>query len=312
MFRRGRRHEAIPMEQSSKGVDAQPFWLAEQVEGPGRVRAASRVTLLREDPPPWLAEQQLWQWHRGRGAVSSALPGVSTQDVLDALGASFSPVELDWELVGVTFVHAIEVTPDPDPAGELVLVEDPSSVEEERPAPPARALRVVHGLGAAVARKRRRKWLREHDEIMAVVRDLSWEGYLSLVADIFRREGYEVFMGEGPDGDVIDMEVLKGAERMLVNCQLRGLTQIDVAPLAEMAEVAKRNGADGAFVITDGDFAPESWTLADEEALVLIDRDGLLGLVLDFTMGIKRKKRLGARLARLFSVLQPSARQRAS
>lgn len=300
------------MEQSSKGVDAQPFWLAGQVEGPERVRAAPRVTLLREDAPPWLAEQQLWQWHRGRGVVSSALPGVSTQDVLDALGASFSPVELDWELVGVTFVHAIEVAPDPGSAGDVVLVEEPFSVEDVQAAPPDRALRVVHGLGAAVARKRRREWLREHDEIMAVVRDLSWEGYLSLVADIFRREGYEVFMGEGPDGDVIDMEVVKGAERMVVNCQLRGLTQIDVAPLAEMAEVAKRNGADGAFVISDGDFAPESWALADEEALVLIDRDGLLGLVLDFTMGVERKKRLGARLARLFSVLQPSARQRAS
>ncbi len=300
------------MEQSSKGVDAQPFWLAAQVEGPERVRAAPRVTLLREDAPPWLAEQQLWQWHRGRRAVSSALPGVSTQDVLDALGASFSPVELDWELVGVTFVHAIEVASDPDSAGDVVLVEEATSTEEVQPARPDRAQRVVHGLGAAVARKRRRKWLREHDQIMAVVRDLSWEGYLSLVADIFRREGYEVFMGEGPDGDVIDMEVVKGAERMVVNCQLRGLTQIDVAPLAEMAEVAKRNGADGAFVISDGDFAPESWALADEEALVLIDRDGLLGLVLDFTMGIERKRRLGARLARLFSALQPSARQRAS
>jgi hypothetical protein len=293
------------MEQSSKGVDAQPFWLAGQVEGPERVRAAPRVTLLREDPPPWLGEQQLWQWHRGRGAIASALPGVSTQDVLDALGASFSPLELDWELVGVTFVHAIEIPPEPEMAVDGVLVEELPSLNQALPALPDRALRVVHGLGAAVARKKRRKWLREHDEIMAVVRDLSWEGYLSLVADIFRHEGYEVFMGEGPDGDVIDMEVLKGAERMVVNCQLRGLTHIDVAPLAEMAEVAKRNGADGAFVITDGDFAPESWSLADEEAVVLIDRDGLLGLVLDFTMGIERKKRLGARLARLF-------RQRAS
>ena len=314
MFRRGRRHEATRAEQSSKGVGELPFWLAGQIDGPERVRVAPRVTLLREDPPPWLAEQQLLQWHRGRGHLTSALPGVSTQDVLEALGASFSPVELDWELVGVSFVHAIEVKvePEPEPAGDVVVLEEGASAVEAPPAPPARALRVVHGLGAAVARKKRRKWLREHDEIMAVVRELTWEGYLSLVADIFRREGYEVFMGEGPDGDVIDMEVVKGAERMVVNCQLRGLTQIDVAPLAEMAEVAKRNGADGAFIISDGDFAPESWSLADEEPLVLIDRDALLGLVLDFTMGIERDKRLRARLARLFSAIQPNARQRAS
>jgi hypothetical protein len=222
--------------------------------------------------------------------------------VLDELGASFSPVELDWELVGVSFVHAIELAAEPESAVDEVLVQEA----------PARPLRVVHGIGAAVARKKRRKWLREHDQIMGVVRELSWEGYLSLVADIFRREGYEVFMGEGPDSDVIDMEVEKGGSRMLVNCQLRGLIQIDAAPLAEMAAVAARNGAEGAFIISDGDFAPEAWSLADEVACILIDRDMLLGLVLDFTMGIKREKRLTARLARFFTAIQPRSRQRSN
>jgi len=245
--------------------------------------------------------QQQLQWHHRHG--HSALPGVSTREVLDALGASYSPVEIDWELVGVTFVHAVEVAAPPEAPVEVVEV-------PETPASPARPLRVVDGIGQAIARKRRRKWLKEHDEIMAVVRDLSWEGYLSLIADIFRREGYEVFVGEGPDGDVIDMEVTRGEERMLVNCQLRGLTQIDAAPLAEMAMVAARNGADGAFIISDGDFAPEAWSLADEEAVVLIDRDTLMGLVLDFTMGVERKRRFRARLARIFSVIQPRSRQR--
>jgi hypothetical protein len=227
---------------------------------------------------------------------------VSTQDVLDELGASFSPVELDWELVGVSFVHAIEVSAEPESPVEEVLVQEAQT----------RPLRVVHGIGAAVARKKRRKWLSEHDEIMAVVSELSWEGYKSLIADIFRREGYEVFTGEGPDGDVIDMEVEKGASRMLVNCQLRGLSQIDAAPLAEMAAVAARNDAEGAFIVSDGDFAPEAWSLADEVACILIDRDMLLELVLDFTMGIKREKRLTARLARFFSAIQPGSRQGAS
>jgi Restriction endonuclease len=299
VFRRGRRHEAPP-EQSSKGVEAQSFWLAEQTE-PGRLHVAPGLALHSWDSLRGPAEQLMWQRHRGQ-ARPSALPGVTTQEVLDELGASFSPVELDWELVGVTYVHAIEVVAEPESPVEEVLVQEQ----------PARPLRVVHGIGAAVARKKRRKWLREHDEIMAVVRDLSWDGYVSLIADIFRREGYEVFTGEGPDGDVIDMEVEKGASRMLVNCQLRGLTQIDAAPLAEMAAVAARNGAEGAFIISDGDFAPEAWSLADEAPCILIDRDMLLGLVLDFTLGIKREKRLTARLAAFFSAIQPRSRQRVS
>jgi restriction endonuclease len=245
------------------------------------------LALFRQDPHE--------QRHR-HAHLPSPFHGVSTQDVVDALGASFSPVELDWELVGVTFVHAIEVDVAPElPAG-----------------PQARPPKVVQGIGAAIARKRRRKWLREHDQIIASVRDLSWEGYLSLIADIFRREGYEVFVGEGPDSDVIDMEVTRGDERMLVNCQLRGLTQIDAAPLVEMAAVVDRNGADGAFLISDGDFAPEAWSLADAEPIVLLDRDVLLGLVLDLTIGVEKEKRFTARLARLFSAIQPSSRQRAS
>jgi hypothetical protein len=299
VFRRGRHHEAPP-EQSSKGVEAQSSWLAEQTE-PGRLHIVPEPALLSQDSLRGWAEQHLAHWHRAK-TRPSALPGVSTQEVLDELGASFSPVELDWELVGVTFVHAIEVAPEPESPVEEVLLQEP----------PARPLRVVHGIGAAVARKKRRKWLREHDQIMAVVRELSWEGYLSLIADIFRREGYDVFMGEGPDGDVIDMEVEKGSSRMVVNCQLRGMTQIEAAPLAEMAAVAVRNGAEGAFIISDGDFAPEAWSLADEVPCILIDRDMLLELVLDFTMGIKREKRLTARLARFFSAIQPRSRERAS
>ena len=301
VFRRGRRHEAPP-EQSSKGVEGQPFWRAGRRK-PGRVHFASTLALLRVDAPPRPAEEQVSRWYQGHGHLPSPMPGVSTHEVLDALGAKYSPVELDWELVGVTYVHAIEVAADPESPG-------PGEVGELLSAKPARLPRVVRGIGAAVARKRRRKWLHDHDQIMAVVRDLSWDGYLSLIADIFRREGYEVFMGEGPDSDVIDMEVVHGAERMLVNCQLRGLTQIDAAPLAEMAEVAARNGADGAFIVSDGDFAAEALALADEEALVLIDRDTLLGLVLDFTMGIEREKRFTARLARLFSSIRPSPKQR--
>jgi len=47
---------------------------------------------------------------------------------------------------------------------------------------------------------------------------------------------------------VIDMEVVRGAERMLVNCQLRGLDPIGVEPLGEMHLVAQRSEAGVAIV----------------------------------------------------------------
>jgi hypothetical protein len=151
-----------------------------------------------------------------------------------------------------------------------------------------------------------RKWLSEHDAITTAVRELSWEGYCSLVADILRREGYEVFGGEGPDGDVIDMELVRGRERTLVNCQLRGLDQIGAEPLDEMAQVAGRNGADGVLVITDGDFAPEAWAVADERGITLIDREILIGLVLELTLGSGGRPSLRAQVRRLLSGVQPA------
>jgi restriction system protein len=142
----------------------------------------------------------------------------------------------------------------------------------------------------------------ESHRVLASVRELSWEGYWSLVADIFRHHGHAVFAGEGPDRDVIDMEVSRdGLGRLIVNCQLRGMKQIGAAPLEEMVQVAERNGADGALLITDGDFSPEAHSYAAGRSLILVDGDALLDLVLELTLGDERDRRLGARLARMFT-----------
>jgi hypothetical protein len=230
---------------------------------------------------------------------------VSTQEVLEALVEGFSPTVLDWELVGVAFVQA---TPDPrTPAEspfEARLEAPPWAVEGPGPSPsPVRST-----AARAFTTRRPPRWLQEHDEIMVAVRGLSWEGYFALIGDIFRSEGYDVFGGEGPDGDVIDIEVVRGAERMLVNCQLRGLDQIGVEPLSEMALVAQRNDASGVFIVSDGEFAPEAWEFAEAQGIGLVDREILTGLVLDLTLGSGKSTSLKAQVRRLVSGLQPASR----
>lgn len=280
---------------------------------PERVLVAPKAALLRYDSPPWLVNQELRQHQRDRSHAASPLRGVSTQEVLAALSSVFSPDELDWELVGVAFVQAdaAEVTLAHVPV-EMRSMEMPPWAAEPEPAPADPPAPVEAPVARPSNPPKPRKWLPEHDAIMAAVRDLSWEGYRSLIADIFRRDGYEVFGGEGPDSDVIDMEVARGAERMLVNFQLRGMSQIGVEPLAEMAQVALRNGADGVFIISDGDFAPEAWSLADGQSLILIDREALLGRVLDVTLGNPRSASLRMHVRKLLSVLQTGSRERAS
>jgi restriction system protein len=140
----------------------------------------------------------------------------------------------------------------------------------------------------------------EAHHVLASVRQLSWEGYWALIADIFRRRGHDVFAGEGPDCDVIDMELAReGDRRLIVNCQLRGMRHISTAPLEEMAIVAERNGAAGVLLITDGDFSPEAHSFAADHSLILVDGDALLELVLELTLGNQSERKLGARLASL-------------
>ena len=288
MFRRGRRFEATT---SALGYDEHASWSIGQGVEPERAPVAPKATLLRYDSPPWLIDQELRKHHRDRSHAASPLRGVSTQEVLEALVDAFSPVELDWDLIGVAFVQA---STDPTvPTDSPVVMQD--VVPWELPSPAARAF---HS-------RRPPRWSREHDEIVAAVRELSWEGYFALVGDIFRREGYEVFGGEGPDGDVIDMEVVRGAERMLVNCQLRGLDPIGVEPLGEMHLVAQRSEA-GVAIVSDGDFAPEAWAYADEHGITIIDREILIGLVLELTLGNAFSTNLRAKARRLLSILQPA------
>jgi hypothetical protein len=288
VFRRGRRFEATT---SALGYDEHASWSIGQGVEPERAPVAPKATLLRYDSPPWLIDQELRKHHRDRSHAASPLRGVSTQEVLEALVDAFSPVELDWDLIGVAFVQA---STDPTvPTDSPVVMQD--VVPWELPSPAARAF---HS-------RRPPRWSREHDEIVAAVRELSWEGYFALVGDIFRREGYEVFGGEGPDGDVIDMEVVRGAERMLVNCQLRGLDPIGVEPLGEMHLVAQRSEA-GVAIVSDGDFAPEAWAYADEHGITIIDREILIGLVLELTLGNAFSTNLRAKARRLLSILQPA------
>ncbi len=138
------------------------------------------------------------------------------------------------------------------------------------------------------------------ERILGSIRELSWEGYRSLVADIFRRHGHDVFDPEGPDRDVIDMEVAHAHRgRLVVNCQLRGMSQIPPEPLREMAIVALRNGADGALMVTDGDFSAEARRFAKAHSLILVDGQALFELVTELALGDERDRRISARLARL-------------
>lgn len=175
-----------------------------------------------------------------------------------------------------------------------------------RPHPVLHALRMAPlattidlDLVSRLIRERRRERRKGDEEaIEASLRALSQDGYKALIGDLFRREGYEVLAAEGPDEDVIDLEIAARGKHWLVNTQLRHVDMVEVPPLMEMAKVVRQNNADGAFVFTDGQFQRRLESFAQANGLVLIDGDLMVNIVIEMALEDARKENLSVKLER--------------
>lgn len=181
----------------------------------------------------------------------------------------------------------------PPPAGEDVaplppLVEEPIPLPEPAQPGPKRAS-WRDRVGARMTRvtaQQEEEDRRYRAEILAAVRNLSWDGYQALIADIYRRKAFEVFPPpvSGSDLDVIDLVVDRDGQRMLINCQLRGEMDIPAAAVTEMGNVVYNYSVAGAYLIADGSFAPDAEAAASASGVTLIDGEALIDLVIETTL----------------------------
>ena len=153
-----------------------------------------------------------------------------------------------------------------------------------------------------ISEQREEDKVRYHAEILAAVRNLSWDGYQALIADIYRRKAFEVFPPpvSGSDLDVIDLVVDRDGKRMLINCQLRGEMDIPAAAVTEMGNVVANYSVAGAYLIADGSFAPDAAEAAAANGVVLIDGEALIDLVIETTLKDESKPSGFGRLAQRF------------
>jgi hypothetical protein len=154
-----------------------------------------------------------------------------------------------------------------------------------------------------VAEQKQEEEVRYRQEILAAVRNLSWDGYQALIADIYRRKAFEVFPPpvSGSDLDVIDLVVDRDGKRMLINCQLRGEEGIPAAAVTEMGNVVYNYSVAGAYLIADGSFAQDAIDAAPASGVVLIDGEALIDLVIETTLKDESKPSAFGRLAKRFS-----------
>jgi Restriction endonuclease len=115
---------------------------------------------------------------------------------------------------------------------------------------------------------------------VASLKEMSWGEFETLVAEHFKRKGFEVARegGSGPDGG-IDLVLRKGREKHLVQCKQWKAYKVSVQPVREFYGVMAATGAAGGYFVTSGTFTEDARSFVRGLNLELIDGQKLESMV---------------------------------
>ena len=118
---------------------------------------------------------------------------------------------------------------------------------------------------------------------------MTWQEFETLVGEAFRQKGYKVqeLGGAGPDGGV-DLALIKGTERFLVQCKQWKAFKVGVDVVRELYGVMVARGAAGGFIVTCGKFTPDAQEFARGRNVTLIDGDPLFTMLLSAKAGLRK------------------------
>lgn len=147
------------------------------------------------------------------------------------------------------------------------------------------ALPILCLSGAAVSawRRRGRKTLISNvtrSDTADALDGMSWQQFEQLVGEGFRLQGYRIVEtgGGGADGG-IDLVLIKGGEKYLVQCKQWRAFRVGVSVIRELYGVMAAEGAAGGFVVTSGKFTDDARSFAEGRNVQLIDGTQLRALI---------------------------------
>jgi restriction system protein len=135
-------------------------------------------------------------------------------------------------------------------------------------------------LGAVVSYIKRSRSISLFDEVRSdpktSIANLAWQEFEALVGEGFRHRGFQVSErgGAGPDGG-IDLVLMRGRERFLVQCKQWRARQVSVTVVRELYGVMAAEGVAGGYVVTSGTFTKDAKEFASGRNIELIDGKGL-------------------------------------
>ena len=108
------------------------------------------------------------------------------------------------------------------------------------------------------------------------LRQMSWGQFSTVIAEAFRREGYEV--GK-PEAGIISYELHKSGYKTVVSCKRWKVDQTGIGPLRELAEAALARDARSCIYIATGDFTDTAQAFAREKGMQLLNGAELVTMV---------------------------------
>ena len=128
------------------------------------------------------------------------------------------------------------------------------------------------------ARKRHR--LVDEQTSLDQLRETPWKDFEYLVAEAYRRQGYDVdySLGRGADGGV-DLTLRKDGLTSLVQCKQWKVFSVGAPVVREMFGLMTAEKADQAIIVTTGNFTRDARDFAAGKPVILVDGPQLLALV---------------------------------
>lgn len=121
------------------------------------------------------------------------------------------------------------------------------------------------------------------------LRQMSWPDFELLVGEAFRRRGYSVTEHGGRQADGgIDLELVRGSERVIVQCKHWLNRQVPVQRVRELLGVVTAEGADRGILVATGGFTRDALEFAAGKPLELVDGEALVMLARPPTGSTKR------------------------
>lgn len=151
--------------------------------------------------------------------------------------------------------------------------------EISRLAPLALIFFGILAVGAFWFGKKRRRLVDQQISLQSL-QQTSWKDFEFLIAEVYRRQGYNVdfSLGRGADGGV-DMVLRKDGRKSLVQCKRWKVYSVGAPVIREMFGLMTAENADEAVIVTTGRFTAEAQSFASGKPIQLIDGPQLLSLV---------------------------------